>query len=366
MTIQFEDTEIVLSDLFDVKLTQYGRACFAAQNIPKDTEILLTKEPFGATVLYEFRKEVCSYCFHYEFGSYCKVKIPTIPNKKNYKGSGLWFCSDQCLEKWLAYDNEELEITNIFEDLLTHFQILSKKNIQEEQQDFNPVITQEFIDNYWTENIVNWEAKIKSTKKTKLLNQIPIINDDEYIAARFITTVLFNIYKKHESVNFFNHLQSNEILKIKKFPYLLKSQTLIYKFLKILLPTSLNDLLTIDLLRLIFGREYGNSFGIWQVLEDPNSTENKEYLGYMLFPEASFFNHSCRPNLRKSRIGNKMSFKTTVSIEKGDQLCIDYFNILNEPFNKRQEILSSNWFFNCACERCVEESKLPALTKPQA
>lgn len=354
LEIDGQPTNINISDYFEVRQTQYGRACFAKKDIPKGVDVLVSNTPFTHVILHEFRKEVCASCFHYEFGKYCKVKISSLPNmtKKNFKGAGLWFCSESCKETWLQYDNTG-ELTEAFETFLEYFQMKAKTQIEETE--YSPKITQEFIENYW-KDINEWDEKITKMKKSKTYSKLPFLNEDEYTGARFIIHALFDIYKKHESLPLFNELQSNELQKTSRFPVLLRSQGLIYQFLRIVLPDYLQPFLTTDSLRMIFGREYGNSFGIWQLV-DEGSNENKEFLGYCLFPEASFFNHSCSPNLKKFRKGNRMIFQTTKDIETGQQMCIDYFHILDEPLLVRQQTLSKNWFFDCACDRCSKELK---------
>lgn len=360
MTIDsIQPTDIELSDKFSVFQTQHGRACFAAKDIPKGTEILHTSpQPFGSTVLYEFRKEVCSYCFKYNYGDYCKFRLPKPQSwkKKKYQGSGLWFCSEVCVSQWQHFDENE-ELTNAFEELLDQFQIKSK-HIPADVENYDEYkhlnVTQEYLESFW-ESVNEWESTIQKMKPSKRLNQIPYINEDDYNTVRFVTMVLFNISQNHQSMQHFNRLQSNELLKIAKYPVLIRSLGNIYKFLKTTLPVQLQSLLTTETLRLIVGREFGNSFGIWQLVDD-SSNENKEFLGYMLHPEASFFNHSCRPNIKKYRIDNRMYFQTTQDIKQGEQVCIDYYHVLDEPFEVRQKTMMENWFFNCSCERCVLEA----------
>jgi len=348
-----QPTNIKISDYFEVRETQYGRACFAKKDIPSGVDVLVSSSPFTSVILHEFRKEVCASCFHYEFGKYCKVKIPSSScKKKNSKGPGLWFCSELCMESWLQYD-ETNELTEAFETFMEYYQMKAKSPIEETE--YNPKITQEFIEEYW-KDMEDWNEKISKMKKSKTFNKLPFLNEDEYTGARFVIHALFNIYKTHKSLPLFNELQSNELQKTSRFPVLLRSQGLIYQFLRITLPDYLQPYLTTESLRQIFGREYGNSFGIWQLVDD-SSSENKEFLGYCIFPEASFFNHSCSPNLKKYRKGNRMIFQSIKDIKEGHQMCIDYFHILDESFTVRQTILAKNWFFQCACDRCTEESK---------
>jgi SET and MYND domain-containing protein len=349
MTIP-QSTNIHISDLFEVLQTQYGRACFASQEISKGTELLLTNSGFGSTILYEFRKEVCSNCFRYEYGKYWKLKVPVPRGHKKFLGAGLWFCSEECLICWREFDPEE-KLTMAYETLLVNYQM--KVKAKHDKEDNDVVITREVIEEAWR-GIKDWEGKVSKMKKSKQSNQLPVLNEEEYVSARFMTLVLHNLYIGHPSSQLFEHLQSNELEKITIFPVLLKSQTQVYKFLRLLLPEYLQPLLTPEFLRITFGREYGNAFGIRQVTEE-GSSEEKELLGYMISPEASFFNHSCRPNLKKERRENRMLFVATADIKQGEQLCIDYFQISEEKFDYRQKTLNENWFFQCECDRCNEE-----------
>ncbi|CCH40488.1 SET and MYND domain-containing protein 5 [Wickerhamomyces ciferrii] len=347
-------TGIEVSKFFEVRQTQYGRACFASQDIPKGVEILISNSPFATVILHEFRKEVCSSCFGYEYGKYCKVKLTDLPefkSNKKFRGAGLWFCSEKCMEDWLKFDSKG-ELTQAFETFLEFYQTKTKSPAPETTE-FNPKITTEYIELYW-KDIEDWESKASKMKKTKLLGKLPYLDEDEYTGARLIIHALYNIYQNHESLETFKELQTNELQKVGRFPALLRSQASIYQVLKTILPDYLQPFLTIETIRLIFGREYGNSFGTWQLVDD-KSSENKEFLGYSLFPEASFFNHSCSPNLKKYRKVNRMHFQTTADIAKGEQMCIDYFHMLDESLMVRQEVLSKNWFFECACDRCDEE-----------
>lgn len=343
---------IGVSESFDVRQTEYGRACFATRKIERGVEVLITNHAFGATILHEFRKEVCSTCFHYEYGQYCKWKLPTPRsfNEKWFLGAGLWFCSEECVEKWLAFDPQEV-FTLTLETMLSHFQRGFKS--KNEEQECSISITESLINGTWDE-VEQWDQKLIGMKKTKQMNHMPKLNEEEYVAARFAALTLFHLHTNHASSALFEQLQSNELEKISRFPVLLQSQTDIYKFLRLSLPESLQPLLTIDSLRQTFGREYGNAFGMRQITEQ-GSVEEKEFLGYLLYPEASFFNHSCAPNLLKSRSGDKMVFRALQTIQQGEQLCIDYFQISAEPLAYRQKTLKENWFFECACDRCKSE-----------
>lgn len=96
--------------------------------------------------------------------------------------------------------------------------------------------------------------------------------------------------------------------------------------------------------------EVANSFGIWHSPE--------ELVGFAVFPRASFFNHSCRPNIdKKRRQGTKarlMEYWSTTVIEAGEECCISYGDI-STTREERQRRLEEMYFFKCSCPRCLEE-----------
>ncbi|KAI9139192.1 hypothetical protein BKA69DRAFT_1087218 [Paraphysoderma sedebokerense] len=118
-----------------------------------------------------------------------------------------------------------------------------------------------------------------------------------------------------------------------------------------------------------------NGFGIYN--------EKGDCVGRAIVPFASFFNHSCSPNLEPihstvllshpshsthipppSTIQSKFpvtpsliyTFKTTHSIPKHGPITIQYVDV-NSPVSRRREALRSDYYFDCNCERCLIELK---------
>ncbi|RMZ79560.1 hypothetical protein DV737_g3408, partial [Chaetothyriales sp. CBS 132003] len=88
--------------------------------------------------------------------------------------------------------------------------------------------------------------------------------------------------------------------------------------------------------------------------------QSGEFLGYGVWPEASFFNHSCRPNVRKARKGRQWSFWVDEEqgvVEAGQELCITYLGGDEKELSvkERRQRLQVEWDFRCCCLRCVEE-----------
>lgn len=369
------NTDLIVSPLFDVKQTTYGgRACFAREDSKEGTNILSVNRCLSSSISHEFRKEVCHNCLKYNNGKIMKVKLDRnqlvddllpdgkkeqVSRPKTFNGAGLWFCCDSCRDEYISQDNI-IELIETFETLLAHFQSQAKRRntasrIEEEHKLNETFMSPKIIGSNWSMIEKDWIPRIDQLKASKKARMLPLIYEEEYQCCRFVAQTLFNLkYTDPNSVlmKTFEALQSNEQSRIHKFPILLDSQTKVLQTLYVLLPFSLKPLLTISLFRHILGSEYGNAFGIWQ---DGESNDSREYLGFWIVPQASYFNHSCSPNVDKKRIGNKLTFTLNSNVVAGQQLCIDYSGILSLDVHKRQEILSENWFFQCGCEKCQLE-----------
>ncbi|CAI4828482.1 BBL_G0053530.mRNA.1.CDS.1 [Saccharomyces cerevisiae] len=308
MTIDGDVHEI--SPFFQVRQTKWGgRACFSNGNIPKGTTVLQVSNFTGTSISYEFRKEVCHNCFAYANAKTMKYKLNYDClrdlvcsahyqiNPKKFLGAGLWFCSEHCRTSYLQIPNI-IELIECYEILLHHFPSMLKRynSTSEQEEKLNSIlISENVIQSSWDEIENKWIPRINNMKSAKRINQLPPICEDEYCCIR---------------------------------------------------------MLSIPLLRHILGTEYGNAFGLWQ---EGEASDSREYFGYWVFPEASYFNHSCNPNITKYRKGNSMLFTVNRDIKKDEQICIDYSGVLDLPTVKRRAFLADSWFFDCACERCKSE-----------
>lgn len=122
-----------------------------------------------------------------------------------------------------------------------------------------------------------------------------------------------------------------------------------YLHLLAILPLPLLSSLTPETVFLLSSRDSHNSFGI-RSLEDDGS----EFFGYGCWPAASYFNHSCGPNIEKKRAGRVWEFRAGSDIENGEELNITYLSGEERKMSrgKRREVLKKNWGFECACARC--------------
>jgi hypothetical protein len=129
----------------------------------------------------------------------------------------------------------------------------------------------------------------------------------------------------------------------------LEAFTRTYLHLLAILPLPLLEFTTAETLFLLSSRDSHNSFGI-RSLEDDGS----EFFGYGCWPAASYFNHSCGPNIVKQRNGRIWEFRADRDIGSGEELCITYLSGEERKLSreKRMLTLKRNWGFDCGCERC--------------
>ena len=97
----------------------------------------------------------------------------------------------------------------------------------------------------------------------------------------------------------------------------------------------------------LFCRDQCNTFGIW-------SNHNVMY-GMGMYPAASFFNHSCSPNLVHIRRGTTLEVRTLTSIPaEHTTLCISYCELTEDTRQERADYMY-NFAFDCNCPRCASD-----------
>eukprot|EP01116_Phalansterium_solitarium_P024185 TRINITY_DN8782_c0_g1_i1.p1 TRINITY_DN8782_c0_g1~~TRINITY_DN8782_c0_g1_i1.p1 ORF type:complete len:486 (+),score=148.24 TRINITY_DN8782_c0_g1_i1:762-2219(+) len=79
-------------------------------------------------------------------------------------------------------------------------------------------------------------------------------------------------------------------------------------------------------------------------------------LGFGLYPTASFFNHSCAPNVIVSFDNARLYMRTIARVPAGTELCFSYTDI-HDPTFMRQAALQRSYFFQCRCSRCVDPAQ---------
>lgn len=111
---------------------------------------------------------------------------------------------------------------------------------------------------------------------------------------------------------------------------------------------NVNDELTLSQLIDVLCRYDCNAFGY----RDQEGSE----VAVGVFPYASFFNHSCWPNIVKWYEGNVMCFRALRNISAGEELNISYIST-DLCTEIRQLQLKKHYFFDCVCPRCAANSR---------
>lgn len=355
-----------LSNIFEVAQTKYGgRGCFALEYIPQGSVVLRCSQPLSSTIIKPFRKEVCQYCFNYNNGNILKFKESAKIEGKDFS---LFFCSEGCQKHFNDHDLEGIHCKWLLA-IEKHYAAGLKKPevelVDPPKEDLEKLAKKEWA------LVDAWE--LRKMKKSKWLAQIPRIDEMQYMDTKYIVGVLFQLYKQKvmeekqgedhtpqttslidNEISLFLLLQSTEQEKVMKYPYLLYAYIDMYKFIKLTAPECVQEMINPDIVRTILGKNLSNAFGIWS---DAVPGEEKEYFGYAVFPSASYFNHSCSPNLKKVRVNNTLEFITIKDISREEEMCIDYGNFLDEPVQKRRLELKE-WFFDCGCTRCEQDLKI--------
>jgi len=79
-------------------------------------------------------------------------------------------------------------------------------------------------------------------------------------------------------------------------------------------------------------------------------------IGVGVYPQASYFNHSCHPGTTRYNIGKKLVLKSLTPILPGQEVCENYGQVFYlKTKTERQKELSGRYWFNCECIACSED-----------
>ncbi|KAJ7444560.1 hypothetical protein B0H11DRAFT_2088646 [Mycena galericulata] len=328
-----------------------GRGLFATQPIPKGTLLHTCPAPYASVIYRVFRKEVCGQCFAYSFDARRNAW-----NVKLEAGSGIWFCAEACRDEWIRSENVDQLVGAINAAVDKLAKIMEKRAAGQTV----PVPPELLLVKPMTQEIIDlaWAAAESAPLPTDAPQ--PVLSEMELDTVRFILSALVRRYL-HDStqtaplLNSWTDLlglQNNELAFIQGRPEALASQLRVYAFVRRIvcaIPALTPYLATSETVRAVFARDQGNVFGMYEM-----SQEGDEMFGWSMYVSASYFNHDCVPNVRKERAGRALLFYTTRDVAVGDELCISYINIADGVADRRKE-LSSNWYFDCVCQRCQTE-----------
>ncbi|KAJ8502172.1 hypothetical protein ONZ45_g11892 [Pleurotus djamor] len=333
-----------LSPVFAVKETpSAGRGAFATQVISAGAIIHVADDLATHVLLREYRGEVCWECFAYDRGK--KLKIRDMVH-------GFAFCSRECEGSWgMRLDGVGLEGWASVEKLLK-----TKKNEDRDETADQTRPTLCVIEGAWKDAEEKAASILRArfpspttTKKDRTTFQRALVVADPR-SVDIIGFQLHTILTRYSTPLLWSSILD---LAEESRPYLsfrsLQSHVNSYLHLVAILPEVLLPLVTPETLRTIEAHEVHNSFGI-RSLEDNGS----EFFGYGVWPGASYFNHSCSPNVSKKRVGRTWVFHASRELPVGTELRISYLGGDEDTLTteERRTLLKNAWGFECACERC--------------
>lgn len=344
MTQPPADSPSSLSRVFTIREAPgAGRGAFANVDIPSGTPVLVADDLTAHVLLREYRGEVCWECFGYDRGK----KLPVRDTVH-----GFTFCSLAC-ESALRerYDDVCMEAWAVVE------KAKPKKEGNEVAEDSVSRPTSSSIDQAWTAAAdtaasilqARTAAAGAATKAHRRVLQQALSHTPP---ADVVNYQAHTILTRRTSPSSWSAVLS---LAEEPCPYSsyqeLHDHVTSYLYLAAALPAALLPLVTPETLRTIKSREVHNSFGI-RSLED----EGSEFFGYGVWPSASYFNHTCHPNVSRRREGRTWVFEARHKIQAGAELYISYLNGEEEVLNtaKRRDRLKKTWGFDCVCQRCNE------------
>ncbi|KAG2159270.1 SET domain-containing protein [Suillus bovinus] len=350
--------------LIDLRTTLYGgRSLFAIQPIIEGTNIFTCQVPCAHVIYKDYRREVCAQCFAYAASNSRSIDDPRTWGIKSCRTNAetVWFCTDECKVTWESGVIGPL-IAGV-NALLGKAKIATRKN--PDRDGYDPIlpngpptqITQDYIDKAWAdvEELVSCRARLSSYCSTMNLEDMELEISRSVASAivqryvsdhRLASLATSSIITTSDLWKEVLDLQSSELPNVSLRPYILAAHLRVYAFLCYSLPKHLRQY--VPTVRHILARDTGNAFGIW------DGDNRDEMLGWGLWAGASYFNHSCCPNVKKTRVGRTMHFTTSRSVEIDEELCISYIDT-NQTVTQRKRDLQNSWFFACRCQRCQSE-----------
>lgn len=316
-----------------------GRGIIASRPISKNTLLIRSNPPVAHVIFREYRKEVCAQCFLYDRGR-------TLPIRHN--DTGKVFCTSDCEDRWLEEEGE-LGLP-AWQALQAFIQSRSKAMNNHNVLLLEDKPDQETMQNAWTKADER-SRKIRESKRKPNARTQPPRSVDPDVLSYLLSGILF-FYRHAEKWN-----EDVLNLAVGPTPYRdsldLEAHCNSFVQLAFFLPPELSSCCTSELCQALVSATSHNSFGIRS-----GSDEGEEYMGYALYPDASYFNHSCSANVVKKRIGSVWEFRAAKDIGEGEQCCITYLG--GDEYDltviARRARLKVHWGFECMCERCLKEN----------
>lgn len=334
------------SHVFEVRDTpEAGRGIFARTDLNAGTHVLTTTRilsPVAHVILRQYRREVCAYCFAYDRGKEWKIRLPS---------TALFFCSQGCSEDW-GLDGDEIHMQAL-QAAEASIQRHHREDVDDTEVDSEKQLTWAEAEEIGAELVKARSVKEQSKLQRRLLATHADIKVDPDILNFLLCGCFMTALSKVGKIP--------SLLMLAENPAVYEDASLTrhvdaYLHLLTLLPEPLLPYLRADVCHELISRASHNAFSIRPTCDGEQSGE---FLGYGVWPEASFFNHSCLPNLSKERQGRLWSFRTSRGVRAGEELCITYLGGDERDLDVYglRKRLSDEWGFVCQCCGCGEETE---------
>ncbi|KAF9635575.1 hypothetical protein BFW01_g6470 [Lasiodiplodia theobromae] len=332
-----------VSPVFAVQETpSAGRAVFATSDIAKGTPLWVADTPSANVILREYRRELCAQCFTYNRGREWKIRDNSV---------GFAFCSISCQQEWTdTLGQEGVQAWKEVEKL--------NKGCSREREMVDA------ISSIPTEDDIKLAWNVASAMTPLILaarSSIPRPNKPARRALAFalqapvvpdvLSMLLSGILARSRDPDAWASILA---LWPNHQPYKsaddLKEHVSSFLQLVAVLPPTLLPFATAETCHMLATRDSMNSFGIRSLDDD-----GAEFFGYGVWTSASYFNHSCSPNVEKKRVGLAWHFTAGRDICKGEELCITYLSGEERALNTdaRRRLLMNSWGFKCVCDKCT-------------
>lgn len=345
------ENDPISSPLFALRpIANAGRGLIATFPIPKNTLLLNSGPPAFHNLFKLYAKETCAWCFRWDRGRTLAVREA---------GVGKVFCDEQCLGAWRE---DEGDVGEEAGKVVAGW--LRKRGRGTQEDEVMGIVgerpEEEEVEAAWREGEKRAVALRRGAECGKSMTKIErkLVNGivrkmeesvDADILGYILCAVLF--HARHPEK------WREEVLPLAhdSRPYKTKRdlEVAVNSFLQLstILPSHCLNIHP-EICRTIFEVDNHNAFGIRAGGED-----SEEYMGYGVFPIASYFNHSCEPNVSKKRIGREWEFRANRDLEVGEELCITYLGGDEKDLGvgERRMRLEGAWGFACACARCRRE-----------
>ncbi|KAF7193997.1 putative protein lysine methyltransferase SET6 [Pseudocercospora fuligena] len=340
------------SELFEIRaIPNAGRGVIAIRDIPAGTLVLESGPPATHIIFKEYRKETCAYCFQWDRGR-------TLPIREHELGK--YFCSSGCQERWTE---EQGDVGIESWRIVTAFGSRNVKRRPSDDEVMSDVVrpTREEIASTWA--IATEQAKLllrgraatsfmkQERKQLQALRQDLAQSMDTDLLGYLLEGALLCHHRPAE------WRQGVLSLAMDDTPYKTKedldSNCKAFLQLTSILPESILSTFTAELCLALVQADNHNAFGIRGGGED-----SEEYMGYGVYPSASYFNHSCDPNIGKHRRGRSWEFHALRDIGSGEECCITYLGGDERDMDVLERVrrLRDVWDFVCVCPRCKAEA----------